>query len=100
MLGSLYLCFEGFEKVLHMVGGVPHVAPAVAHRYADATALEEQKVSGAIRTDFVLSAEIMAIALASITASNSAHSNPGLGSRCRVDHRRRLRCGGADCQSR
>ena len=70
MLGSLYLCFEGFEKVLHMVGGAPHIAPAVAHPYADAAALEEQKVSGAIRTDFVLSAEIMAIALASITASN------------------------------
>jgi len=69
MLGGLYLCFEGAEKVLHMLGGVDHAAAhPVAQPVLDAAALEEVKVAGAIRTDFVLSAEIMAIALASIEA--------------------------------
>ncbi|MCU0832320.1 MAG: DUF808 domain-containing protein [Rhizobiaceae bacterium] len=66
--GGIYLCFEGFEKVFHMV--VPHGdghAPEDASSAADAQALEDEKVAGAIRTDFILSAEIMAITLASIT---------------------------------
>src|SRR5262245_50778253 len=68
MLGGLYLCLEGAEKVRHMLSGASHAAlPAPAAEPAvDATELEELKVNGAIRTDFVLSAEIMAIALASI----------------------------------
>jgi len=69
MLGGLYLAYEGFEKVLHWVTGaepVTIVDPAAAG--LDAKALEDQRVAGAIRTDFILSAEIMAIALASITA--------------------------------
>jgi predicted DNA repair protein MutK len=68
MIGGVFLCFEGFEKVHQML--VPHDAPAnAAHAasYADTRALEEEKVAGAIRTDFILSAEIMAISLASIT---------------------------------
>jgi predicted DNA repair protein MutK len=69
MLGGLYLCFEGAEKVVHMLGGEDHAAAhPVAQPVLDAAALEEVKVAGAIRTDFVLSAEIMAIALASIEA--------------------------------
>jgi hypothetical protein len=66
--GGIYLCFEGFEKVWHMA--VPHEdghhedAPAAA----DAQSVEDEKVAGAIRTDFILSAEIMAITLASITS--------------------------------
>jgi hypothetical protein len=67
MLGGLYLCLEGAEKVVHMLGGADHgAAPPVTQPALDAAALEEAKVTGAIRTDFVLSAEIMAIALASI----------------------------------
>jgi predicted DNA repair protein MutK len=67
MLGGLYLCFEGAEKVAHMLGAMHHAAAdPVPPPALDATALEEAKVAGAIRTDFVLSAEIMAIALASI----------------------------------
>src|SRR5262245_3062002 len=67
MLGGLYLCFEGAEKVAHMLRGADHAAAhAVAQPALDAVGLEEAKVAGAIRTDFVLSAEIMAIALASI----------------------------------
>jgi uncharacterized protein len=67
MLGGLYLCFEGAEKVVHMLGAMNHsAAHPVPPPALDAAALEEAKVTGAIRTDFVLSAEIMAIALASI----------------------------------
>ena len=67
MLGGLYLCFEGAEKVAHMLGAENHAtAHPVPPLPLDAAALEEAKVAGAIRTDFVLSAEIMAIALASI----------------------------------
>src|SRR5262245_30353108 len=67
MLGGLYLCLEGQEKVQHMLSEVPHVAAATEPALPPAE-LEDIKVAGAIRTDFVLSAEIMAIALASIVA--------------------------------
>ncbi len=59
MLGGLYLCFEGFEKLVHH-------APAGAAEAAEAPAEvvdERAKVRGAVRTDFVLSAEIIAITL-------------------------------------
>ena len=71
MLGGLYLAFEGYEKVHHMISGPRHAAAGVkvaAELAQGDKALEDEKVSGAIRTDFILSAEIMAIALASITA--------------------------------
>src|SRR5262245_37894992 len=68
MIGGVFLCFEGYEKVHQMLAR--HDAHAnAAHRApsaADAIALEEETVAGAIRTDFILSAEIMAISLASI----------------------------------
>ena len=70
MIGGVFLCFEGFEKVHQMLA--PHDAHAKAAHAAsyavDTRALEEEKVAGAIRTDFILSAEIMAISLASITS--------------------------------
>ena len=69
MIGGVFLCFEGYEKVHQLLA--PHDAHANAAHAAssavDARALEEEKVAGAIRTDFILSAEIMAISLASIT---------------------------------
>jgi len=70
MLGGLYLSFEGYEKVHHMLTGAGHDAGArVATELAKGDkALEDAKVAGAIRTDFILSAEIMAIALAAVTA--------------------------------
>jgi predicted DNA repair protein MutK len=75
MLGGLYLAFEGYEKVHHLLTASSH-APAgvkVAAELAKGDkALEDEKVSGAIRTDFVLSAEIMAIALATIEAPDLA----------------------------
>lgn len=69
MLGGFYLAFEGTEKVYHLLCGEKEkemhaVATAVG---MDPKTLEDQRVSGAIRTDFILSAEIMAIALANIT---------------------------------
>lgn len=70
MLGGLYLAFEGTEKFYHLVCGEKekdmHAVAAKAN--IDPAKLEDQRVSGAIRTDFILSAEIMAIALANITA--------------------------------
>ncbi len=71
MLGGLYLSFEGYEKVHHMIAGEQHGTKAakVATELGEGDkALEDEKVSGAIRTDFILSAEIMAIALATIEA--------------------------------
>jgi len=66
MLGGSYLCFEGAEKVYHVL--VPHKE----HEHDDDSgatgSLEERKVRGAIKTDFILSAEIMTIALSEIPA--------------------------------
>jgi predicted DNA repair protein MutK len=67
MIGGAYLCYEGAEKVYEALW--PHGAHE--HEATVATALsawdfEEQKVRGAIRTDFILSAEIMAISLATV----------------------------------
>ncbi|MCB1352949.1 MAG: DUF808 domain-containing protein [Rhodobacteraceae bacterium] len=68
MLGGLYLSYEGAEKVYEVV--VPHKAHAHEAKTepapADAAALEDQKVKSAINTDFILSAEIMAITLSAI----------------------------------
>lgn len=66
MLGGAYLCFEGAEKVLHAFA--PHADHAVEQDFdtKDPAHLEEEKVAGAIKTDFILSAEIMTIALATI----------------------------------
>ena len=65
MLGGAFLCFEGAEKVIEAVsGGHAEVEEAAV---TDPVALEKQKVSGAIRTDFILSAEIMVIALREVS---------------------------------
>jgi predicted DNA repair protein MutK len=60
MLGATYLCFEGAEKVWGRIRGHDDHAAPVAAAGADA---EKFMVTGAIRTDFILSAEIMVIAL-------------------------------------
>lgn len=65
LLGGAYLCFEGAEKVWHVLS--PHGDHAAeAHAPKDPTELEEERVVGAIKTDFILSAEIMTLSLASI----------------------------------
>ena len=63
MIGGTYLCYEGAEKLWEMVG--PHAAHAEAESPAGAEEPEDEDelVGGAIRTDFILSAEIMVIAL-------------------------------------
>lgn len=61
MLGGTYLCFEGAEKLMEMFGGGHH---GEAEETSDDPAhLEKKTVSGAVRTDLILSAEIMVIAL-------------------------------------
>ncbi|MDR4305040.1 DUF808 domain-containing protein [Chelatococcus sambhunathii] len=66
MIGGAYLCYEGVEKIIEAVFHRPK-RPKASDREANAAGLEEKKVAGAIKTDFILSAEIMAITLASIT---------------------------------
>ena len=67
ILGGLYLCYEGAEKVHHWLSPSHHdVEEAVAKKAESGAQLEEQKVRGAIQTDFILSAEIMTIALAAL----------------------------------
>jgi predicted DNA repair protein MutK len=68
MLGGAFLCFEGFEKIAHRFwphGGEEHAEPALAlaDPEGDTEALEKDKIKGAVRTDFILSAEIIAITL-------------------------------------
>ena len=69
MAGGLFLCFEGYEKVHALISPKAHeVAPDVAEDdSADASISEDSKVASAIRTDMILSAEIMAITLSQIT---------------------------------
>ena len=74
MLGGLYLCFEGVEKLAHKFlhsadEDAAHHAELVAHlvdENIDLAAMEKDKIQGAIRTDFVLSAEIIVIALGTV----------------------------------
>jgi hypothetical protein len=72
MAGGTFLCFEGYEKVHDMVVGHHEDDAEIEAAPADPRALEDEKVAGAIRTDMILSAEIMAISLASITAPTLA----------------------------
>jgi uncharacterized protein len=75
MLGGLFLCFEGFEKLAHrfMHDASEDAAKAAARRSAliasevDLVAFEKEKITGAVRTDFILSAEIIAITLGTVT---------------------------------
>ena len=74
MLGGLYLCLEGVEKLahrwLHKAGDddrhAEQLAAALADKKVDLAAFEADKIKGAIRTDFVLSAEIVVIALGTV----------------------------------
>lgn len=70
MFGGAYLCFEGAEKVFHAL--FPHAIHEIDEDMTprDPAHLEEARVAGAIKTDFILSAEIMTIALSVIPSSN------------------------------
>ncbi len=65
MLGGLYLCFEGAEKVIEKLGGAKH-GEVLGDVIEDMAEFERERISGAIRTDFILSAEIIAIALSEV----------------------------------
>ncbi len=74
MLGGAFLCFEGFEKLAHKFLHAPEedaahheeLKEALSRPEVDLVALEKKKVQGAIRTDLILSAEIIVIALGTV----------------------------------
>jgi len=71
MIGGAYLCYEGAEKVIHAVTGRGEDKDESAEpEPTDPRVLEDTRVASAIRTDFILSAEIMTIALAAIPVDN------------------------------
>jgi uncharacterized protein len=80
MVGGAYLCFEGFEKIAHKplhsraedAAHDKEIMQAVANPATDLVALEKDKIKGAIRTDFVLSAEIIVIALGTVATATFA----------------------------
>ncbi|MFY3384983.1 DUF808 domain-containing protein [Paracidovorax sp. MALMAid1276] len=77
MLGGAFLCFEGFEKLAHKFLHSPHEdaaehasrAHANANPDIDLVAFEKDKIKGAVRTDFILSAEIIAITLGTVATA-------------------------------
>lgn len=76
MLGGAFLCFEGAEKVLHSLQARKHQEDPQARQQRlealanqDPRAFERDKIKGAIRTDFILSAEIVAITLGVVAAA-------------------------------
>ncbi len=76
MLGGLFLCFEGFEKLAHRwfasraedAAHQREIARALVDPNVDFVALENDRIKGAVRTDFILSAEIIVIALGTVAA--------------------------------
>jgi predicted DNA repair protein MutK len=80
MLGGLFLCFEGAEKVLHLLthqgtSAAQHheeLRQAVADEAVDMLAFEKDKIKGAVRTDFILSAEIIVITLGTLAEASMA----------------------------
>jgi uncharacterized protein len=77
MVGGAYLCFEGFEKIAHKLlhskdddhAREKEIMQALENPAIDMVALEKEKIKGAIRTDFVLSAEIIVIALGTVATA-------------------------------
>jgi predicted DNA repair protein MutK len=77
MIGGAFLCYEGFEKLAHrwLRGRTrddahrAEQAKAVADAGVDLLALEKEKIKGAVRTDFILSAEIIVISLGTVAAA-------------------------------
>jgi predicted DNA repair protein MutK len=78
MIGGAFLCYEGFEKVAHRLlhskaeddaHHAEHVR-AIADERIDMVSFEKEKIRGAIRTDFILSAEIIVITLGTVAAAS------------------------------
>lgn len=72
MLGGLFLCYEGAEKLLHKHEDDEQQAhlEAIADPAVDLVAFERDKIRGAVRTDFILSAEIIAITLGTVATAS------------------------------
>lgn len=72
MLGGIYLCFEGFEKIIEKVlhKNKSHSLKDIELNEMDMFQLEKDKIKGAIRTDFVLSAEIIVITLGVVATTS------------------------------
>ncbi|MFT4926040.1 MAG: putative DNA repair protein MutK [Phenylobacterium sp.] len=81
MLGGLYLCFEGFEKVAHkLLHSIKEdrqqhqlEIEALGQPDVDMVEFEKEKIKGAIRTDFILSAEIIVISLGTVATATLAN---------------------------
>jgi predicted DNA repair protein MutK len=77
MFGGLFLCFEGFEKVFHKLlhseaehdAEKAELAKALLDPQVDLVKVEQDKIKGAVRTDFILSAEIVTIALGTVATA-------------------------------
>jgi uncharacterized protein len=76
MIGGAFLCYEGCEKLLHALGGSEaeaahreELAEALMDPAVDLVALERDRIKGAIRTDFILSAEIIVITLGTVATA-------------------------------
>lgn len=80
MLGGLFLCFEGAEKLMHKFFHAQaeddahraELVQAVSNQQVDIVAFEKEKIKGAIRTDFILSAEIIVITLGTVATAGFA----------------------------
>lgn len=77
MMGGAYLCYEGFEKLAHKLFGKgdeeaehERLLAAVSDPKVDLVAFEREKIRGAVRTDFILSAEILVITLGTVSAES------------------------------
>lgn len=77
MIGGAFLCFEGFEKIAHKFlhkkeeeAHQQEIAEAVMNPEVDMVAFEKEKIKGAIRTDFILSAEIVVISLGTVAEAS------------------------------
>ncbi|WP_411882547.1 DUF808 domain-containing protein [Polaromonas sp. YR568] len=77
MVGGAFLCYEGFEKLAHKFMHSAHeqaaeheaLTAALSNPAVDLVAVEKDKIKGAVRTDFILSAEIIAITLGTVQGS-------------------------------
>jgi hypothetical protein len=77
MIGGAFLCYEGFEKLAHKLmhsraeddAAHKELLSAVANEDVDLVAFERDKIKGAVRTDFILSAEIIVISLGAVAAA-------------------------------
>lgn len=74
MMGGLFLCYEGVEKVMHSLHSkknhdLEHAAEKLAQDELDLATFEKDKIKGAIRTDFILSAEIVVISLGTVATA-------------------------------